>query len=186
MNEQDRTILEMFDSQVKELLNTKLLESDKNIKLTISGEKGEPIKTEATLFDEEQLRSFLLAFRPFYMEKEAIHFYKVANVVYRYLDTQFVKEQLAKCRKDFGKILDKPAGRLVYNNELLTPHRLIDLWFNAYYFHKDPQKVQEFKRISDGIGTLFPFFFQYSLSELTDCILWLGACVKELLRKQGA
>lgn len=186
MNEQDRTILELFDGQVRELLNTKLLEANRNIELTISWKQAEPIKTEAALFDEEQLRSFLLAFRPLYMQKEAVYFYKVANIVYRHLDTEYAKEQLARCREDFGKILDKPAGRLVYNNELLTPRRLIDLWFNAYYFHKDPEKAQEFKRISDGIGPLFQFFFQDSLCGLINCILWLGTRVRELLAKEGA
>jgi len=120
------------------------------------------------------------------MQGEPIYFYKVANIVHRYLDTQEAREQLVKCRKEFGMILDKPTGRLVYNNEVLTPRRLIDLWFNAYYFHIVQDKVQEFKRILSGTGPLFPFFFHSALCDLTNCILWLGARVKELLSKHEA
>lgn len=186
MNQQDRIILELFDAQIQELLKTKLLETNRNIGLSVGWKQGEPLMIETTLFDEEQLRSFLLAFRPFYMQKEPIHLYKVANVVHRCSDSIAVKEQLAKCRRHFGDILDRPSGRLVYNNQLLTPRHLIYLWFNAHYFHKEQEKIAEFNKVATGTGPMFQFFFQDSLCQLTDCILWLGARVKELLANEAA
>ena len=186
MNEQDKRTLELFDRQVKELHSMKLLEKDRNINLTISGKQGEAIKTEVMLFDEEQIRSFLLAFRPLYMNNEDIYFYKVPNIVYQCLDTESAKEQLAKCRKDFSNILDRPSGQLIYNNQQLTPRRIIDLWFNAYYFHKDQNKIREFNQITSGLGPMFRFFFQDSLCGLINCILWLGTSVSELLKQNSS
>lgn len=193
MDGPDREILRLYVEQMERLTGTKVGSAGNTYDLTIGWKEGEPLTIDTRLPDDEELAAFLLAFRPMYLEGEATNFYRVASIVYRVLESKDpqhpLKEEMAKARHHFGTVLDKPSARIVYNDEVITPRKMIDLWFNAFYFHKDLSKREDFERLRKGLGNLFQFFFMDAIFDLAKCVVWLGNVARRLLSedepKQG-
>lgn len=161
MNTDHRHILESYVKQIDRLQKTRFVSTGADSGVELRFQRGEHIKVVARAPEEEQLSAFLLTFRPLYMQGEATNFYHVANTIYQVLDeldpSHAYKSGLADVRRAFTDALEKSAINFIYNDVQITPRKIVDLWFNAYYFHLDPAKAPEFDSLRMGMGEFFQF-----------------------------
>ena len=145
---EDLAVLRLFHDRVVALANTKLVKSN-NSKITasISLKSNADIAFSARLPPEEELAQFLMAFRFFYLQKEPTNFPKIINLVSRYSDDSYtavgrtLKSQWKNC-------LFKNAMNIKINGKHISGSLLIDLWFNAHYFHSETEKRAELDRLN--------------------------------------
>ena len=176
--------------QVHQIHQTAVGQPDRKFGLTISAKIGQPTTIENRSPQADELAAFLMAFPPSYLQKEPTNFYTLADILWRYLDDVDPKEanrqNVAKARERFTEILDKPDIRYEYKNESITPRKLIDLWFNGHYFHKDAKTVEEFERLRKVMGKFFQFIFIDSIFQLSNCVTYLAALATHALAKESS
>lgn len=145
--EPDLSQLKLFHDRVVALANTRLVKAGQsNIHASITLDAAKGIARRVALPPEEQIAQFLMAFRFFYMKSEKTHFPRIVNLVSRHADPAAAEVFRAiKARWE-----NSCSVQLRLNGEPVTSGRLIDLWFNAHYFHGEPAKREQL----DGMNAL--------------------------------
>jgi hypothetical protein len=93
--------------------------------------------------DEDDLRSFLLTFRQFVMEKEPVFIRRVHNVAVKHITSDELSEAAREAARGWRDILRSSGITLNIYGRAITPEYVLDLWINGHYFHNDEQKRTE-------------------------------------------
>jgi len=149
-NEWDK--LDLFLRRFEQLERTRFYSNPKlkNIQYKIKGEKvdkGFQTRFEIKVPDEEAIKSFLLSFRVFYMEGEYTNFYSICNLFYKKILDKKVRNDLVTIRPNYTKALNTSFIGINFIEKSYSPREIVDLWFNAEYFHTDIEKVKELDKI---------------------------------------
>lgn len=137
-------VLRAFCDKAHRLISTKLVsDGDASIKGNVRYEKDKGMWFQASLPPEEQVAEFLMAFRFFYLQKEDTCFPKILSIVGRHTEQEEAREALKFFRKRWENSLFGNAMQLKLNGKQITTSSLLDIWFNAHYFHSDKDKVKE-------------------------------------------
>src|SRR5688500_9120657 len=84
LTEADRTAIRAFKARITELRKTRLASGDRfQVNASVKLAEGMPPSFEVTLPPEDDLRSFLMAFRFFWADKEPTNCGRIANIVKR-------------------------------------------------------------------------------------------------------
>jgi len=156
LSEDEWKVLRSFCEKAKRLATTKLISNgNASIRGKIRYEQNMGLWFESQMPPEEEITEFLVAFRFFYLQKEATHFPKILGLIGKHtndLDARKALKLFGKQWKDnlFGKALN-----IKLNDISITSSLLIDLWLNAHYFHSDDKKEQELKRLKDFFSENF-------------------------------
>ena len=160
-NEWDK--LNLFLRRFEQLERTRFYSNPKlkNIQYKIKGEKvdkGFQTRFEIKVPDEETIKSFLLSFRVFYMEGEHTNFYSIYNLLYKKILDKKVRNDLATIRSNYTKALNTSFTSINFLGKSYLPKDIVDLWFNAEYFHTDIEKVKELDKIVISPGKSLFFY----------------------------
>ena len=160
-NEWDK--LDLFLRRFEQLERTRFYSNPKlkNIQYKIKGEKvdkGFQTRFEIKVPDEETIKSFLLSFRVFYMEGEHTNFYSIYNLLYKKILDKKVRNDLATIRSNYTKALNTSFTSINFLGKSYLPKDIVDLWFNAEYFHTDIEKVKELDKIVISPGKSLFFY----------------------------
>lgn len=180
---EDFEVINLFLCRVKELQNTKMLQGGLKLDFNFSGDLSFAQK-DASIEQEEIIKSFITAFRHFYLDDEPTHFPGFHNRIVR--RTQDVKavEVLGSLRKRYKHVLNSSGGLAYYDRgQLVTPKKMIDLWFNAHYFHSDTAKRKELNDRLTRSGGLFQFLFLDALKELSAILIYYGKIVELIIQR---
>ena len=144
----------LFGERVKELCNTRLAKQGLEVEMKISfnHETGTTINSKEP--DEDDLRSFLLAFRQFVSEREPVFLPRVYNLGERSVENAELKGYLRLSKEKWKQAHHDAGFRLLFNERELTPEYVADLYINGHYFHNDEGKRAEIQR-SDPLELLF-------------------------------
>jgi len=181
--EPDLSQLKLFHDRVVALANTRLVKGGQsNINASIRLKAGTPISRQVALPPEEQVAQFLMAFRFFYMKSEQTHFPRIVNLVSRYSDPGAAEVFRAiKARWEHSC-----SVQLQVNGEPIRSGRLIDLWFNAHYFHGEPAKREQLDGmnalLSDDLSKFMLLDAVYNASEV---VRGFHACIGALFVPVG-
>jgi len=163
LTEQELASIRLFLKKAKELHSTHIVSgAESGISLNVASELGKPPQFKVVLPSEEYLRSFYMAFRFFYLEKEKSNFLKIANIIKRRTDNQFVRQYVDQLRDMWSGAWSAKTIRIELNEKQITPSLLMDLWFNARYFHSDDEKEQT---LSNLIGILTTDVCRFMLAD---------------------
>ncbi len=182
-----RDRLELFGQRAIELADRRLVRAGMNSQLTISWDRASQLlKYQSLEPDEEDLRSFMLLFRQFISEKEAVFISRALNDCLRFLDSGELKEQLKKAQDAWKSLFHKVgAFRLIINGRKLTGEYVLDLWINGHYFHNDIDKAVELSRyVANRDMPLVRTQFLSVLTGFTQIILYIGGVVNYGLRNE--
>lgn len=186
--ENNLRILELYVRQIDRINNIHFVDGGAKIALNIRQVQGRELLIDSELPGDNDLSAFLLALRPVITQREDIYFYKIVNAIYAIIDEMDPRHPYKKgveaVRQAYADTLNKPFIKYTLNGERITAIKLIDLWFNAYYFHIDKSKIPEFEKLREAMGHFFQFMFVESLVELTNHASWLGSLAKELLSRE--
>jgi hypothetical protein len=148
----------VFQERGQELLNTKIMRESGNIHLHATFIPSNPLNTQVELPSEEDLRSFYMAFRFFYLQKEPSHFPRVLNIIGRHSPSDTLSKYLASLRDQWDGALTRQLWQVSIDGQELTTSLLIDLWFNAYYFHTDDAKARRLQQLNEILSSDFNRF----------------------------
>lgn len=147
--------LDLFVRRSKELLNTRIVRAgDLKANMTISAARDQPMDLRTHEPDEEDLRSFLLTFRQFVMKGEPVYVRSIANLLWRRLNGDRIRQELQDARRRFDQAFERGSMRFVLNERHMTPEFVLDLWINGHYFHNDERKARQLEAL-DGIAHVF-------------------------------
>lgn len=146
------------------------------ISAKIRGEEGKGVSIHVTLPPENDLRTLYLAFRFFYLQREPANFLRIVNILRRQTKDPDTINYFEGLKKQWNGSLRKQI-EIVAGRRKLTPSLLIDLWFNAYYFHSNENKELELNRLLKITGRDFGRFL------LTDAVYEASKAVLSLNSK---
>ena len=179
LSENEWEKLNLFLRRFEQLERTRFYSNPKlkNIQYKIKGEKvdkGFQTRFEIKVPDEETIKSFLLSFRVFYMEGEHTNFYSIYNLLYKKILDKKVRNDLATIRSNYTKALNTSFISINFLGKSYLPKDIVDLWFNAEYFHTDIEKVKELDKIVISPGkSLFFYLLIDAVITLTNQISML-------------
>lgn len=157
----------------------------KNIGYQIRGDRADDgfrIGLSIKVPDDDTVKSFLLSFRVFYMKDEPTYFYSVGNLLHKKVSDQTVRGDIAAIRETYSKALNHGAISFTFQDKKYSPQGIIDLWFNAVYFHTDVNKVKELDVIlKSPTANLFYFLLVDTVVTLTNAITELKGIIAWLL-----
>lgn len=114
--------------------------------LRISSSKG--VGVEVKLPAEAEVAEFLMRFRFFYLKKEPTHFPRILGIIRRHAKGDSVHELVSVLGGQWRNSLFKNAATLRLNGKKIGTEYVLDLWFNAHYFHGDQDKSVELDRLN--------------------------------------
>lgn len=163
LSENEWDNLDLFLRRFEQLERTRFYSNPKlkNIQYKIKGEKvdkGFQTRFEIKVPDEETIKSFLLSFRVFYMEGEHTNFYSICNLLYKKILDKKVRNDLVTIRSNYTKALNTSFIGINFLGKSYSPKDIVDLWFNAEYFHTDIEKVKELDKIVISPGKSLFFY----------------------------
>jgi len=169
----EKEALTLFAERVNELKEFARKPSFQNFSLNISGEKGRPIRITAKLPTEDEIKSFLMTFRFFYLKNEVTLFNKICNALIANIHSTDIKNRAIDYRKAFNKILNGHSRiKFDFLGEELTTNKTIDLWFNAFYFHADNNKRPKLIKIRQLLSDDFAKYLLLScVTDLSNIII---------------
>jgi hypothetical protein len=110
---------------------------------------------EASVPPEEQIAEFLMAFRFFYLEKESTNFHKILGLLGKHAQEPEAREALKILKAQWANALFQTTLYLSLNDQPVTASLLLDLWFNAYYFHSDKEKGEKLSSLNEAFTESF-------------------------------
>ena len=182
LDESEWNVLRMFCEKVRRLMGTRIGSGQCDIKGNINYERDKGLTFKAQLPPEEQIAEFLMAFRFFYLEKEPTHFPKVLGVIGRHTDDQEARTALKLFGQQWRDCLFGKAMGIEYNDKPITSALLLDLWFNAHYFHQDEDKERELRKLIEGFSEPFAkYMLLDSAMEATKVVYKVYDGLKEIV-----
>lgn len=150
LSNDDWSVLAAFCIKARRLIATKLVADEaSSITAKFRYEKELGISFEATLPPEEQVAEYLMAFRFFYLQDEPTNFHKVLRIMGKHAQQPEVTQALKLLRTKWQNALFQSAINLSLNDRPITTSRILDLWFNAHYFHSDSIKTEALKELNE-------------------------------------
>lgn len=177
----EKDCIAAFQRRCKGIQDTRVLKETGRIRARLNWSVGNPFVGRFMLPAEEDLRSFYMAFRFFYMEREKSNFLRVANIVSRRAQNGLVDRHIKALKEQWHGVLERKGWNIKLNGQELTAKLLIDLWFNAHYFHGDDKKQKELDDLNTILSTEFN---KYLLADAvftgTKSVLKLYEALKDL------
>jgi len=151
-----------------------------NSSFTIKGEKGKPITVEHVGKLKETLMPVIMLLRQFTQEGEAIQYNRACNIAWKHMadDERAILTRLREAHR--GRSEQGAGLGLRINETSLRPLDLIDLFYNAVYFHSDMEKMKELVRLWSVplFGQLMMFEFQNAVLELSIIVMNTATLIK--------
>jgi len=164
MDDKNLKTLKTFHDGVKKLCSNQSFYTD--VSLQLNCKEGEGLIMRSSGPDNHVTKAFILDIRHFIAEESPINFYKICNLIYQNNKNEKILEEVKKCREAWSKILEKKKGsslggmRLKIDNDNLTAEHIMDLYFNAEFFHLDETRrdfLEKLRKTPMGPFTFFAF-----------------------------
>ncbi len=169
--------IEVFKKRAAQLAQVPLIKEGRaQISAKIRGEEGKGVNIAVTLPPETDLRALYMAFRFFYLQREPAYFLRIVKILRQHTNDHNTIAYLDYLKKQWIGSLRKQI-EIVAGGRSLTPSLLIDLWFNAYFFHSDEKKESELNKMLEITGRDFGLFL------LTDAVYEAARAVISLNSK---
>ncbi len=110
---------------------------------------------ESEIPSEEIIAEFLMAFRFFYLKKEPTQFPKILGIIGKYTNNEDFRKSAKLLGNKWKDCLFGKTFTISLNDKEVTSSILLDLWFNAHYFHQDQGKKKELDKLIDGFSENF-------------------------------
>lgn len=131
----------------------------------------------------EELDVLLRRLRPFLLEKEPTHLFKVHNLCQRVVRSDELRGYLLEARRVWKQSQRRGFLRLEIDGRNYTPERVMDLFINGWLFHSDNEdKVRELARLRFGaVEPISTQMFNDYVLEATRQATYVGAVVRQAL-----
>lgn len=159
-SESEWRAISVFKKKGLELQKIDLISSgNSNISCQIKYNRETGTTLSVNLPSENQLKELFLAFRFFYMKNEPSHFYRVINIIKKAARDERVNQIMDTLKQQYsGALQKKYVFSAKLNDTELSLEYLLDLWFNAHYFHSDEDKEKSLNKLNELLSTDYSKF----------------------------
>ena len=148
--------LEKFATYSEELTHTALLSTKGKLAFSLHTDHNGTRFEAKEMPDADQFRALLLLMRPFVLQNEDTCFYRVRNILARRLDHATFRAYLDRQKEIFdGRRCQNM--RVVSNGTLINSTTTLDLWLNAYEYHRDDEKRAAFQALHSNNKVLMAY-----------------------------
>jgi len=133
--------------------------------------------------DEYLLKSFILDLGPFVRQNEDAYLPAVMNLAVRHIDDPTLVHAIESAQHHYRTSLDQVA--LEVDGQTLTGKKAADLWINAAYFHRDPEKAAILASHGEWASPLVRHKFLDYMIEMVKMAIWVGSVVAEAERRDA-
>lgn len=180
-----REQFELFCESVIELQDTSFIKKGVHVSIDIGSSADGGLLFEPRDWpDEEDLRSFLLSFRPFISEKEPIFLTRIYNICYRQIKDIKIKSLIAKDRRYWNLANRAPSFAFKYKGKTASPEEIVHLWINGKYFHKDEDKRRVLKALDKRTERFFKLTFIHFIIDGVALILRLDNLIRYAIENE--
>lgn len=183
-SDEDWDSLSRFLALSYRLAKCQIARTKNQLHFRINGSAEQEVVFEATLPPEDDIAAFLLRMRPFVLQREATNFFKVRNILARYLTLPILRKHLDNLRDRYnGKFIPFSVG---VNTMELSSEKTVDIWLNAFEYHQDVEKQAEL----NAMYKVFPessarVMFLYYMLERASAIGKLGALIDGFVKNDA-
>lgn len=149
---------------------------------SISAGVNQPTVFRSVEPDEEDLRSYLLTFRRFISQGEAVYIDSIHNRCETDLTSGILRGYIRDCRRGWKENVLHNGIKLTVNGSEINPAHIADLWINGHYFHDDQEKAAELRRYLPPAILFVRHEFLNFVVEATRVIGGTGYTLKMALR----
>lgn len=174
---------ELFVQRTDELSRIRIIRNQGlSSEWSISIGHNEPAVFRSVQPDEEDLRSYLMAFRKFVSEREPLFIGYIHGLCHKHFTSDELKGRIRDCQNGWKETLSHGGIKLRFDGSEMQPAHIADLWINGHYFHDDPEKADELRRyVPFGNLMLKQEFIQFVV-EATRVVGGTGYTIKMALR----
>ena len=133
--------LDLFVRRAEELLARRAAREGLQVSFTIKATVGGPVELESTEPDEEDLRSFLMAFRKFILRREPTYLPRVRHLLKEAIEDDELQVRLDDIGRRWEQAKKSIGLNFVNNGEIVTPETMLEWWIYGEYFHDDDEKA---------------------------------------------
>lgn len=169
--------LELFVKRAEELGKSTFLQSDFVPHLQAERTGTEPASTNLSEPDEDVLRSFLMAYRPFISDRDPVFISMIFNLCYQHITDSKDRALIVEMQAAWKALQkgERSGLQLVEKGKQLLPAETQDLWINGYYFHPNHQeKSKRLSELSEGFQEAFRYQFLEHVYESARIILFVA------------
>jgi len=138
--------LRLFNEKAEKLLASefvKYIREKKRLSVTISARRGEEVKTERILPDQNAIDAFVLTFRFFIQKREKSSFRHLSKTYEKLPTSQELKNKFLEARRTLNSFLDQGIS-ITIGNETPSRRRLLNIFIYGGLAHADPEKKKIF------------------------------------------
>jgi hypothetical protein len=147
--------LERFVERADRLRHTRLMQKGLSTELsyTFDGRTSPNlIQGQLRQPDEDDLKAFLVDFRPFVLQREPVYVGRVYNQLEQRLTDTDRRDALRISRERWKNGQGQGGFQFFINERHVTPELAIDLYVNGWYFHDDADKRELLETLMVGHG----------------------------------
>jgi len=175
--------LELFRERYEILRTTSLIKKGFGYKFTMAfGEKDGGVKI--TGFEEDDLRSYLTAFRHFILKNSPVYLNKIYNDLRKNVTDDGVKKMLNRNRDHWLQIHRQSAMGFTYNKKKITPEFAVNLLIKGEYFHLDKKMRGFLKNLPYPVDMYFKHQFIDFLYLATKHIRFIDSIIEKVFEEK--
>lgn len=141
-SDEEWDVLCRFTGFAEELLETTMIKEGVGVRYNLKWEVAQGMRDDSSLPPQSYVAEFIHRMRPFVVESEPTHFYKVCKI----LGCQIEHERV---RKSLGRLHDLYSGKelqryfkMTTSDIVVNSQATLDMWLNAFEYHRDKEKRQ--------------------------------------------
>jgi hypothetical protein len=186
LSDEEWKILQVFCEKARRLTQVKLVMGrESNISGRIRIEAGSGLVFHAALPPEEQVAEFLLAFRFFYLQRERTSFLRVLSLLGKHSEQNDARQALRLLKRQWNQALFNDVLQISACNQMITASVLMDLWFNAHYFHADEEKGIKLERLASVLSEEFSkYMLLDAVYEATKLVFKVYESVRDIVENK--
>jgi len=151
-DEKEWRCVEVFKRRAKEFIKIRTETKVGTIRVSMERHSDGRYSGNANTPNDQSLLPLYLAFRHFYLEKEPGNFLKVANIIGNCSTDENLKVFLKKLKSQWRGTLSNDSW-LKYKGDPVSAKTVLNLWFNAHFFHSELEKELELEELNSALST---------------------------------
>jgi hypothetical protein len=174
-----------FLARVEQMRATRLFKDQSDYGYTIRFFSERGVEVENREPDADDFNSFILVFRPLIMDKDPVHYTRIANILAQALTDDTIRDGLMKARDIWKSELKALGNQIIWNGKPVTAEWVISNVIQGYMSHTDMEKIDAINSLPPEHYTVLRLSLMEYIDTVTTQIQYL-AHIADVATSQGA
>ena len=179
---EDVLALNLYKDKTTRLKQSRLVQNETSVQLSIQFDKNKGILTSSEIPNDNDVAALLHLIRPFTLKKEASNFERISGILFKRLENDEIRKELAYSRDLFSGRDFQKQMRMSSKGHVINSEEMLKIWLNAFEYHSDSEKVKEFESLDKLLPmTDFKAVFISMIFDQVDAIFRVNGIVGHIL-----